>query len=347
MEADGRDGLERLEQLVPDPGAPLREGVQRELEQEHDQHVATIDRASADGNHEAALRLATRLWRFWMDSGRLADGRIRLENLLEAASDAPAALRANALYGAGTLAFRQGDNDAARALHERALTAARTGGDAVAEAAAEGGLARCGLRDGDLTAAREHARAAEAILRGLGDEAALDGPLHLLAYADYIAGDDDAARAGFEETLALNRRLGNDRNVARELTNLGSVETRAGNVERAEALCEEAMQLSADTGSAYLIPYCVVNLGGVACVRGDCERAARLLAGGKAMFDAAGAAIDPGTAIEYERYVQRTRAALGPQRYDEAVAAAQKWSHDETIRYAVGATSPLLDPPTV
>ena len=41
------------------------------------------------------------------------------------------------------------------------------------------------------------------------------------------------------------------------------------------------------------------------------QQAARILGAGKAMFDRTGAAIDPGTAIEFERHVERTTAALG------------------------------------
>jgi sugar phosphate isomerase/epimerase len=127
-----------------------------------------------------------------------------------------------------------------------------------------------------------------------------------------VQGDDDAARRGFEESLELARRVGEDELVVGELTNLGSVETRAGNLERALALCREALTLAIELGSAYAIPYCVVNLGGVASARADHEDAARILGAGKAMFDRTGAAIDPGTAIEFHRHVERTRAALDP-----------------------------------
>ena len=97
------------------------------------------------------------------------------------------------------------------------------------------------------------------------------------------------------------------------------------------------MQVAAETGSAQLIPYCVVNLGGGACARRDYPRAARLLSAGKAMFDAAGAAIDPGTAIEYDRHVERTRTALGPKEYEKAVEAGRSLTRDQAIRYAASA----------
>jgi hypothetical protein len=138
-------------------------------------------------------------------------------------------------------------------------------------------------------------------------------PLHIKAYADYIAGDDEAARAGFHRTLRMAREHGIRWREAQELTNLCSVETRAGNLERALEIGRESLSLARELGSAYVLPYCVVNLGGVASAAGDHEEAARILGAGKAMFDRTGAAIDPGTAIEFDRHVERTKSALGPQ----------------------------------
>jgi hypothetical protein len=60
-----------------------------------------------------------------------------------------------------------------------------------------------------------------------------------------------------------------------------------------------------------VLPYCVVNIGGVASARGDHEAADCILGARKAMFDRAGAAMDPGTAIEFDRHLERTKAALG------------------------------------
>jgi tetratricopeptide (TPR) repeat protein len=248
----------------------------------------------------------------WLEEGRIEDGRRTLGELLErAGDDAPAEARARALTAAGVLAFRAGDTDAARVSHTKALELARLVGDHEAEASALGGLARVALRAGDLDNTRRHAEAAVAIWRELGDEQSLARQLHLLPYIDYMQGNDDAARRGFEESLELARRVGEDQLVVGELTNLGSVETRAGNLDRALSLCREALTLARDLWNAYVLPYCVVNVGGVASVRGDHEDAARILGAGKAMFDRSGAAIDPGTAIEFDRHVERTRAALG------------------------------------
>ena len=249
----------------------------------------------------------------WLEEGRIEDGRAVLADLLErTGDDAPPELRSHALWMAGTLAFRAGDGDDARASHLLALELARASGDRAGEARALSGLARVALRAGNLDETREHADAAVAILRELGDEGGLARTLHLIPYIDYIRGNDDAARSGFEESLELARRVGEDELVMAELTNLCSVETRSGNLDRALALGQESLELARAAADAYVLPYCVVNLGGVASARGDHEDAARILGGGQAMFDRTGAAIDPGTAIEFERHVERTKAALGP-----------------------------------
>jgi tetratricopeptide (TPR) repeat protein len=248
----------------------------------------------------------------WLEEGRIDEGRHALAGLLErAAEDVPPEIRAQALWMAGTLAFRAGDNDAARRSHGEALEVARGGGDRPGEARALGGLARVELRAGDLDEARARAEAAVALWRELGDDGALARTLHVLPYIDYIQGSDDAARGGFEESLELARRVGANELVIGELTNLCSVETRSGNLDRALDLGHESLELARASSDAYVLPYCVVNLGGVASARGDYQEAARILGAGKAMFDRTGAAIDPGTAIEFERHVERTTAALG------------------------------------
>ena len=334
VDADAR--LEQLERLVPTAGRPLPD-VLAAINRDGDAYEAALDQFAADGQTEKALRIAVRLAWHWLTNGRLAEGQRRLLSLLEADGNLPAELRAEALEKAATFAFEQGAADEARARFEESLAAARSAGDDVTAATALGGLARCALMAGDLETARERARACEAIHRARNDEAALDFPLHILAYADYIAGDDDRARAGFEGTLESARRLGNRRAVARELTNLCSVETRAGNLDRAQELGQEALRTALEIKNPHLATYCVINLAGVASARGDHERAAQLFGAGEAMMDEYGMALNPGTAIEYERHTERTRAALGDEAYERAVQAGRERDRDAAAEYALSA----------
>jgi non-specific serine/threonine protein kinase len=332
---DARERLAQLERLVPQPGLPTMAEIVSEIGREADSYVAALEKFAQNGHYEEALRVAVRLAPYWTARGLFTEGRTRMKQLLDAANPT-GALRAQALETAGTLAFEQGANHEARALFDESLAAA--GDDEVAKASAHRGLARSALMAGDLDAARKHARACEAILRVRDDDRALDAPLHILAYADYVAGDDERARAGFERTLALNRRLGNRRAIARELTNLGSVETRAGNLERAHELCDEALRIAVELDNSTLVTYCVVNLAGVASASGDHERAARLLGVGEAMLDAAGMTLNPGTAIEHAKHVERTRAALGEAEYERSNRAGRELGRGAAITYALDAS---------
>ena len=334
VDADAR--LEHLERLLPTPRRPP-DDVLAEIRRDADVYERALDHFAADGEVERALRIAVRIAWYWLTSGRFAEGQKRLLDLLDADGAVAPDLRAQALERAGTFAFEQGANDEARSLFEQSLGFARESGDDAAEATALGSLARCALMQGDLDTARERARACEAIHERRSDEAALDFPRHILAYADYIAGDDDRARAGFEQTLGAARRLGNRRAVGRELTNLCSVETRAGNLERARELGEEALRTAIELDNPHLLTYCVVNLAGVASARGDHERAAGLFGAADAMMEKFGMALYPGTAIEYERHSERTRAAIGEAEFERSARAGRELDRESVVEFALGA----------
>jgi len=312
------------------------------LEREHAEVLSELDRHER-GDHDAALRMAALLWRFWMDRGHLSEGRARLARILAAAPDIPSASRAAALQGAGTLAFRQGDNAAAIQLQSESLRMAQTLPDRKLEAGALGGLARCALRDQRTGDAAEFSRRSMAIWREIGDERGLAGALHVIAYTAYIEGDDDRARQLFEESIAVERRLGNLRATAADLTNLGSVETRAGRLDRAARLCAEALRIALQTNSAYLLPYCVANIGGVHVARGNAELGARLLAAAEAMFERSQATIDPGTAIEIKRHCEAACAQLGEIAFQSAWNAGRAIQHDRAIALAAEGLPGVVD----
>src|SRR5262249_47555497 len=81
------------------------------LEREHDNLRAALRWLVEHGDPEIGLRLCAALWRFWYMHGHLTEGRERLAELLalsdaSAVSEAPAAVRAAALGGLGSFAWR-------------------------------------------------------------------------------------------------------------------------------------------------------------------------------------------------------------------------------------------------
>lgn len=93
------------------------------LEREHDNIRAALAWFVETEDAAAGLALSGRMWRFWWFHGHLDEGRRWYEQLFRLPQhDVSAKSRATALTGAGILAERQYDGDAAAALHEEALS---------------------------------------------------------------------------------------------------------------------------------------------------------------------------------------------------------------------------------
>jgi tetratricopeptide (TPR) repeat protein len=265
------------------------------------------------GEAARALRLAAGLTAFWRDTGRVGEGRRWMESVLAGpGSDVPSASRAKALSGLATLAFKQSDQEAARAQNEEALRLARAADDWSAQIPALVGLARVALRDGDVGAAREHAERARTLARDMRDRHAEGSPLHLLAAAARLEGDLRRARELYDESLDLARELKDDAMIAVELLNLGHIERNLGNHDRSEELFRDSLRLSAAHGSARLVPDCLVGLGCTAAARGDLFRAARLLGAAEARLQEAGVVLDPDDKPEFDRALSIVRQGLDP-----------------------------------
>src|SRR4029453_18379222 len=132
--------------------------------------------ASRKPQSAMGLRLAAALSRFWVVRGHLREGRERLAQALAGAPEA-AESRAKALITAGSLAYRQGDYETARSLHEESL----------------------------------------AIRRQLGDRRGIAASLHNLGLVAHRQGDHAAARSLYEESLTTHRELGNQWGIAAPL----------------------------------------------------------------------------------------------------------------------------------
>jgi tetratricopeptide (TPR) repeat protein len=293
------------------------------------------------GEPERALRLAAALTMFWREGERVPEGREWMESIIAAPeSQVPSAARAKALYGAGVLAFKQGDQPTSRARNEEALRIARAADDWRAQMLALVGLARVALRDRDVAAVREHAQRARTLARDMRDREGESRPLHMLAAAARVEGDLEGARELYHESLALSRELKDDHAVAVELLNLGHVERNLGNHERSEELFQESLRLALARGNASLLPDCLVGLGCTAAARGDLQRAARLLGAAEARLQEAGAVLDPDDQPEFDRAVDLLRDGLGSSTLDALWAEGRGMAEDRVVGLALQASTP-------
>jgi tetratricopeptide (TPR) repeat protein len=247
----------------------------------------------------AALEIVGRAWRIWSSSGKLEEGSAAAAVALGAAADGNCrAWRARALYGAGVIAFRAGDDVASRALNGELLELARVSVDVRGECDAMTGLARLALRRGDYEEVVSLARQARDKARLAGEAEAEAAPLHLEAAGVRLQQHYEDARRLYAESLELNERIGSAAFVAMERHNLGWVSLHLGDVEAAEAFFRERDAQSPPDG--YGDAWKDLNWAAVAAIRGEPEEARNRFNTGLQALDALGVALDPDDKFELD-----------------------------------------------
>jgi tetratricopeptide (TPR) repeat protein len=318
-----REARPHIERTTPD----TEEWLSR-LEVRHDELHALTEDLFAD-DPRTALELAAGLWPFWWLRGHMDEGR----EFLERAATIDGSDRSRALKGLGTIAFRQGDvNAAERAFRQRFELVERDGTQReVVDALTD--LARIALRRGDFAGVRAYAEQAHAAAQGVGEEEALRLPLHMRAAAARMEGHLDEARALYLESRDLNERLGHDVMVAGEDHNLVHVALSSWDREEAGRRFRSSSEWILGNENAYLRPYAFVDAGVLALHDGDLERAGRLVACAQRIFEETGSIPDPDDAVVLDDAVARLQQQLG-DRFDAVQAEGRALSLDEAVALA-------------
>jgi len=218
---------------------------------------------------EGHLRLVSALIRFWYIRGRLSEGRSWLKSGLAGRGDLSAALRAKALNGAGTLAWGQGDYDAARHFYEEALVLRRAKGDPLEIAGSLGNLGLVARNQGDLTSAALLMEEALALERQVGDTEAIAISLGNLGLVAFDQGNYDSAKPLLEESLSLKRKTGDKWGITIALNNLGLVAWKQRRMDAAQSLQEESLALYRELEDKRGVATTLGYLALIACDRED------------------------------------------------------------------------------
>ena len=335
-EADAYRYLQVLKEAESDLKGPKPETWFDRLEQEHDQLQGAVQWFLEHKDLQRAMELAALAWRFWMNRGRIDEGRKWLGAVLAAvATTETTALRAEVLHGAGTLAFQQRDQEAARTNFEHSLSISRRLKDGQGIVRALTGLARVALRQGDYPSVRRRAEEALTTARGTGNRRDLAGPVHLLAAVSRMEKDYPRAREFYQESAELGRSLGDERLVAMEIINLGSVEFLAENFDEATGYYLDGLKKAHVLRNTYLLSPSLIGLGAVSAVRGEGGRAATLLAAGQALVEATGGVLDPDDQPLFDQGVTMAQAATDTQTFTAAWAEGRAMPLEQAIEYAL------------
>jgi predicted ATPase/DNA-binding XRE family transcriptional regulator len=354
---------------------PLQAAWLDRLETEHDNFRAALSWSlTSQGDTEMGLRLTGALSHFWYVRGHHSESRMRLQSALERSSDAITA-RAKVLFGAGQLAWFQGELVRANTLLKESLTLYRDLEDEAGAAYALLFLGRTAISQGDygqgaalveesLTLFHQQGNmwgsawalivlGAGALSEGSVDRAAatfeesltlyknlenMQGMALALIYlgrAAHMQGEVVRSNAILEESLALFKDLGDSRGVAEVLLELGRVARAQGNYMRSLKLCRESLVLSQKLGDKSYIAFCLTALAGVIQATGDARRAARLFGAAQGLLESLGAVLDPSGSLEYSNDLAAVRNQLGESAFEEARAAGGAMTVEQAVAYAL------------
>ena len=346
------------------------------LDREHDDLRAALDWClDQPGEGRSGLRIAAGLWRYWEIRGHLTEGRGWLERMVEAVGGDVSPLLANALTGAGSLAFMQGDFRAASTFHEASLALHRQIGDRQSVAYAANNLANTAVqlgdhararalyeetvaltrelgdvrgvafgsinladvatRQGDLDEARELHVEILAMIRELGDRWMEAFAIDTFARATGRAGDREAARALHVEALAILEEMGDRRGIARALTNLADLALSDGEIARARELFLQSLAIRQSLGDMPGLASAMEHLAG-AVATDDAEAAARLHGAAESLREAIRAMVPPQAAATHDQHLADLEVQLGSVRFEAARREGRLMTPNEAL-----ATLPL------
>jgi predicted ATPase/DNA-binding CsgD family transcriptional regulator len=345
----------------------------RSIAIEHDNIRAALTWCHEHREPELGLRAARLLAWFWTVRGQITEGRARLTGLLAVSGNARTALRAEAMYAAGTLALtqsdlagarylfeesvaigrelndpaglmgplsglgavamRQGDNDVAAAALEEALAIQTALNDGVGIGESLNSLANLAHSRGDLLATRALYERAMAVNREFGYR--VDVVMHNLGVLAEEEGDLEGARRHFEESVAVKRLLGDSLGLALSLAKLGEVVGTQGDIRRAHQLLGESVALQRELGDVYSMAFGLERFAIVAATHGQAQRALQLAGAASAVREAIGTPLGAAAQAAFEARFAPARASVRQDLAEAAWARGRAMSMDAAVSFAL------------
>ncbi len=368
----------RVEQAEWALRGPLQQQWRDALEADLDDIRAalawTLDGSAQPEDAESGLLIVGSLWYFWFQRGLTGEARRWLAQAL-ASAPGHGRPRAQALLGAGTLAWRQGDcaiardhldesarlwreaddlrglaetlhvlghvrfdqrdYEAARQLFEEGLAEYRRAGDTIGALPLIGDLGLVAYHEGDFKTADRILNESLALYRDHGLKDRIAGTLNGLGDLAMLAGDIELANARYEESLALWRELRGVPGIASALHKLGQVSRCRHDNGLARARFAESLALQQELGNNQGIGECLAGLAATSVESGLPARAAQLFAASSTLLASIGVPLAPVDQLTLERDIEANRRQLGSAAWEEAWSEGSALSTGEAIRLAL------------
>jgi non-specific serine/threonine protein kinase len=269
------------------------------------------------------LRLTAGLLRYWTSRGLLELGaRVAREALDRPSAAARTAQRAAALYAAGILSYSRGRYDEVEVFWEENHAICVELGDRGGAARADMGLGTIAVAQGRSQVARARFEEAIRAAREAGAKPIVGAALNGLAELHRVEGDLVRATTLYEESLATFREEGSF-NVAVLLLNLAMVGIQRGDLTTSRARLAEVSRLAEKAEVKFAGGGILEVSASLAAATGDFERAARIWGASETARARMGGSLAPGDAQFVSPWIDRARAALGPEAFADAERAGR------------------------
>jgi non-specific serine/threonine protein kinase len=316
----------------PDPSLWLAR-----LELEHDNLRAALEWSLANREGGAALRLAGALSLFWGQRGYLREGLRWLDAALAAGGDADAKTRALALHGAGSLAWRLGDNTRSCELLHLSLNLRREAAvplDLARTLAMLGVVYSAQRGPGDLDRARACFAESLPLARAIGDLEMITHNLNALGEIARQRGNLAEARDCYMQAREASARLG-ETVAAVILLNLGLVTFAQGDVHAAREYFEQSIAHYRTFDEPGGLAACLDGLAGVRAVCGDPVCAVQLLGAADALRKRIDEPIQPTDSADHERFMAAARSGLDEATFLAAWAVGARLTPEQATALAL------------
>lgn len=282
--------LDLAENVGPGASGGQHEAWLAQMEREHDNIRAALAWAEEQDTATFGLRLAAVVWPFWQRRCYLSEGRGWIERFLESTRGkaAPAAVRANALYGAGWLAHDQDDFASADAFFSEGLQLDRALGQTGRVAAVLAHRSVMARGQGQYAAAITLAEESLALARKSNDQAGIAYALFRLGLVTRERGDFARASAVYEECMAIYRALGDRGGAGFGLLGLADIARDQGDTACVHLHSTEALAIGRALEQHWITGFALNNLALAALLEGETARAATLADEALALFQTHG-----------------------------------------------------------
>jgi predicted ATPase/transcriptional regulator with XRE-family HTH domain len=334
--------LTLAERAEPELRGPGQQAWYARLLEDEGNFRAALTWALRAGDGETALRLAGALWMFWRWAGLFAEGRGWLTAALAAGQGCPPETRLQGLWGAGWLAYHQGDYQHTGQLGRQMLQLAGSENDRLHRRNALTLIGNAALAEGSTGDAIAALSQALGLCEGQGATWHLATSLLNLGTARMREGRTAEAEGLFTRALSIYQALGDQHFTARVLIQLGYAALTGGQPDKAAAPIRQAMQISAQLADAWSIAdglHAVANLYS----HDDAQTAAYLAAAAGRLREQISMRPHPADAIINGHHLTLAQRHLGPDRFHAAAARGHQASAETAVAAALAATGAAED----